>query len=339
VRINREAVRPGTVFYDARGHILVVYAVEDDGTVRFFDGHPDNSLTVVSFGEQWPQGSRQTGGGFRNFRPQRFDPESGTFSRARNSELTGYSADDQFQSSYVVGDREVGYHEWVRQSLCISGCNDAVSRFREGLSSLCNDLEARVGSVDAAVENGMSTRAHPNELPPNIYNSSGPWMDWEVYSSPGRDVRLRQGYRNLYYFIMESVDSLRAGAPMYAFDGDADDLVATYSELWLEAQGDPACTIEYLNSAGGLVPLTVGDVMDRLFELSFDPYHCPELRWGADGSELDSCPDDETKLYWYGAEARLRNILDRQDHWETTPLDLGPESSPNIHIGELLSSI
>ena len=57
--------------------------------------------------------------------------------------------------------------------------------------------------------------------------------------------------------------------------------------------------------------LTIDTVLDRLFALSFDPYHCPELRWGAAAGspELSSCPDNAEKLGWYRAEQRLRCAL------------------------------
>ena len=49
----------------------------------------------------------------------------------------------------------------------------------------------------------------------------------------------------------------------------------------------------------------------RLFEFSFDPYQCPERRWGAHGDELGTCGDDEVKRRWYDAERRLRNQIER----------------------------
>ncbi len=52
-------------------------------------------------------------------------------------------------------------------------------------------------------------------------------------------------------------------------------------------------------------------MMRRLFKISFDPYHCIELRWGAVGDERSSCPDGKAKLKWYEAEQRLRNQPDR----------------------------
>ncbi len=61
-------------------------------------------------------------------------------------------------------------------------------------------------------------------------------------------------------------------------------------------------------------PLTLADIGKRLFALSFDPYHCPELRWGA--KDLSTCPQqtaaDKAKLDWYAAEQHLRNQPNRQ---------------------------
>lgn len=102
---------------------------------------------------------------------------------------------------------------------------------------------------------------------------------------------------------------------------------------------DADCAMVYENSVGDHVVLDLDDVMDRLFLLSFDPYHCPELRWGAapglHDDELASCPDDEIKLWWYQAEQRLRNIIDRDPDVHTT-IDFGPETSSDINVRNLL---
>jgi len=41
--------------------------------------------------------------------------------------------------------------------------------------------------------------------------------------------------------------------------------------------------------------------------MSFDPYHCPERRWGARGVELETCKDGPVKERWYEAQKYLRN--------------------------------
>jgi hypothetical protein len=46
------------------------------------------------------------------------------------------------------------------------------------------------------------------------------------------------------------------------------------------------------------VPLTLVDIEERLYDMSFDPNHPPELRWGApaDSAERASAPDRYTPL-------------------------------------------
>jgi hypothetical protein len=57
----------------------------------------------------------------------------------------------------------------------------------------------------------------------------------------------------------------------------------------------------------------------RLFDISFDPYHCVELRWGDDGS---GCPDQAGKRRWYALEARARGEVDRDTHALGNPQDV-----------------
>ena len=95
---------------------------------------------------------------------------------------------------------------------------------------------------------------------------------------------------------------------------------------WSEEVARPACQYRYTNSVGVSVPLSFETLLDRLFALSFDPYHCPELRWGAAAGspELASCPDNALKRAWYAREARLRNRIDRE-YGAPTPVTFGPE--------------
>jgi hypothetical protein len=60
-----------------------------------------------------------------------------------------------------------------------------------------------------------------------------------------------------------------------------------------------------------MVSLNLEQIRQRLFDLSFDPYHCVEARWGASGSELASCPDNEIKRLWYQREKWLRFQIER----------------------------
>ncbi|HOM48269.1 MAG TPA: hypothetical protein PK491_07110, partial [Candidatus Hydrogenedentes bacterium] len=55
---------------------------------------------------------------------------------------------------------------------------------------------------------------------------------------------------------------------------------------------------DYTNSKGKTVTLTLKDIEERLYDLSFDPNHPPELRWGApfDSDEFAGAPERPTPL-------------------------------------------
>lgn len=180
--------------------------------------------------------------------------------------------------------------------------------------ALCRDLADRVEAVDVAIAAGLAARAHPGVLPENIYGTEG---DWETYSTPSRDARLKAAVRQLAGYLR--------GLPTRAL------LAPLLRGAWREAAATAACQITYLGSTGAPHTLALDDILDRLFDLSFDPYHCPELRWGAPGGspERAACPDDDVKLRWYADETRLRNRIDR-DYGVPTPLDAGPEAPPDV---------
>jgi hypothetical protein len=88
------------------------------------------------------------------------------------------------------------------------------------------------------------------------------------------------------------------------------DLKADLARIWQEEAS--ACRFSYLRSDESQVALDLHKLQRRLFALSFDPYHCPERRWGAiNRSELSTCLDGPVKQAWYEAEERLRNQIER----------------------------
>jgi len=318
--IDRAGVRPGAVYYDPNGHVLVVIEVRPDGAVYLIDGHPDGSLTYKRFGEAFAIGTRRLGGGFQDFRPQRWD--GAHLTRSTNAELPHFDGDSQWNRSAwqppVTPDGGVSratYHQWVRQRLIAADAVvDPVRELREQVSSLCRDVADRAEAVDAAITAGVHQRAHPPALPCNIYGTTG---DWKTWSTPSRDARLKAAVRELH-------DTIAARA------GDAL-LMENLRAAWSEESARPACVTRYVNTAGATVTLPLATVLDRLFALSFDPYQCVELRWGAPAGspELATCTDDPTRRAWYRAEQRLRHQIDR-NYGVATPLTAGPDSPPDV---------
>jgi hypothetical protein len=315
VSLNRQSVRPGTTFYDPNGHVLVVTSVEPDGSVFMIDGHPDGSLTSKRFGAAFVAGTYDLGGGFKNFRPVTLVNNQVTI--ARNASCPHWDAAQQYtRAGFIVNNEPATYSEFVRDRLADPAAQqDPVHEVRAQIQALCGDVTDRVDAVNVALAANLHQRSHPNELPSNIYGTDG---DWETFSTPSRDARMKAAFRELAHTIQLTLRRDSA-------------LLEPVRAAWREEVARPACQYSYTNSRGATVSVSFEAVLDRLFTLSFDPYHCPELRWGApEGSpERSTCPDNELKRIWYSRENRLRNRIDRE-YGAPTPVTFGPDTPENV---------
>lgn len=114
--IDRRAIRPGTMYYDPNGHVVVVYEIRADGTVAFFDGHPDGLLTHGVLSEKNVLGGARQGGGFKNFRPLIVQGEKVV--RVPNAALSGYGGAAAFdRRARLIDGHPASYHDWVRARL------------------------------------------------------------------------------------------------------------------------------------------------------------------------------------------------------------------------------
>ncbi|ABS64280.1 conserved hypothetical protein [Parvibaculum lavamentivorans DS-1] len=326
VKIAKGSIRPGTVIYDPNGHVAVVYSVDEEGRIRFIDAHPDNSLTRGSYGKRFVRASAPMGAGFKNWRPMKLagarQGADGTWYGGRvvlaaDHEIADWS-DEQFYGNgspaakqwasaiFIHDGQRLDYYDYVRQA--VAGGNvtyDPIMETRLMVRELCDDLHYRAQSVDVAVMAGLHRQAQPARLPDNIYGTTG---DWETYSTPSRDARLKTSFVELRELVERFIGMAEKGDPKLDYEGGslAKDLKAAYAE---EAG---ACEVAYTASDGSSRRMSFEEARARVFGFSFDPYHCPELRWGArSADELATCPDGETKRAWYDAQQRLRNQIDR----------------------------
>jgi hypothetical protein len=196
----------------------------------------------------------------------------------------------------------------------------AAQLFGALLDGLCTDVSARISAVEA----GKRLAAGPmGPLPANIYQASG---DWQALSTPGRDQSLRASFRHVHQFVTEQVTS--------------HDLATQLTGIWNQHVG--ACRFQYKTSNGAPVPFTLNDVQERLFDLSFDPYDCTEMRWGAlpGGSEFATCnTQSEAYTKRFSDEASLRNIIDRPAAGTPTPLGTGPAQHEDVDVPALLQRL
>ena len=136
-KIDRGAIRAGTIIYDPWGHVVYVYKVDDDGTIHYVDSNPDRQVTRGTFGPQFPRTAPALGAGFWNFRPIKLvDYQTaadgalinGRFVLARNAEIPDYSAEQYYGTEpnaakdwqgakFVRAGKPLGYYEYVKARL------------------------------------------------------------------------------------------------------------------------------------------------------------------------------------------------------------------------------
>lgn len=306
--LTRENLVPGSLLYDPAGHAAMIYKIDDEGRIYTLEAHPDDSVTRGQFARRFPRSNPAHGAGFKRWRPQSLvgavlDPVrgflGGRIEVSENSKIVGFSLEQYAAGEFFqFGGKSMDYFYYVRAKLSRGQfVLDPVVEVRSMLKSLCQDLQDRIRSVEVAVKNGIHLKPHPPKLPRNIFGADG---EWEEYSTPARDTRLRQTFKDL----RDQVSGfLRASTQKM-------DLRRDLQEIYKSE--DQACLLEYQKSDGTIQTLTISHVLDRLFEVDFSPYQCSERRWGAVSSmELASCPMDATKHQWYQALQPLRNSLER----------------------------
>jgi hypothetical protein len=324
--IGPGTIRPGTVIYDPNGHLALVFRIERDGRIRYIDAHPDNSLTRGIYDLRFVRAAPGMGAGFKNWRPLRLEGArasdgmllGGIAVLTPNWALADFSmvqyygtgtrpedSRDWKRGLFVLSGQKLDYYDYIRARL--SGGNlsfDPVAEIADMVASNCADLSYRAEAVDLALQEGVQNQVQPERLPPNIYGSDG---DWETYSTPSRDARLKTAFKNLRDTAERFLGLWRRKDASLDYRGTdlPADLLATY-----DARAS-TCSLSYVRSDGSRIALSYEEARRRLFRLSFDPYQCAELRWGAEGNELATCRDGTIKRAWYAAEQRLRNQTER----------------------------
>jgi hypothetical protein len=325
--VNPKAIHAGTVIYDPNGHLATVWKVERNGRIHYFDAHPDKSVTRGFYDVRFVRSSPGMGAGFKNWRPQSLvggkkQPDGsykgGAIVLAANNDIADFSLEQYFgtgprpaedrdwnSGSFKLGTEVVNYYDFVRGQMAGGTLSfDPVREVADMVDSNCADLHYRGDAVDLAIAAGLHKHAEPDRLPPNIYGTEG---EWEEYSTPSRDARLKTAFKELIDSAKRFLWMAQHNDPKLAYKGKnlAGDMLDAYDSHAAQ------CQISYLRSNGSKVSFGYKEARRRLFDLSFDPYQCPERRWGAKGDELATCPDGKTKAAWYDAEKYLRNQIDR----------------------------
>jgi hypothetical protein len=327
VKLSRQGVRPGTVIYDPNGHVAIVYKVTEDGHVFYIDAHPDNTLTMGLYTPKFVRSHPTQGAGFKRFRPLALidaKRESnglytgGYIQAMPNKQLKDYSTEQFFgttpdpsgnwsKGKFTIKNQVVTYYDYVRMSLTLGEQHiDPLNDMAQIVADICVTLQDRVPAVDGARLAGIDKKPHPVKLPYNIYGTDG---EWENFSTPSRDARLKVSFMDLLDQTKRNIAAWKRHDPTIKYDGGnlAQDLYNVYAD---KAKN---CQFSYTTSSGKSVLMNLEAGRQRLFAMSFDPYTCIERRWGARlPEELSGCGDDANKTAWYNQEQWLRNQWERR---------------------------
>jgi hypothetical protein len=278
VALSAETLRPGTIFADPYGHVLVVaqrvaQTAVAGGIMLAVDGQPDGTVARKRFWRGnflFAIDPALGSAGFKRFRPIVRDAATGKLRRLKNAELADCSTVDQYAGGVE------GFYDKMDDVLSPSPL-DPTTALLETVQALEEQVKTRVNSV----ENGrrfLLSGKPPADMPEGakIFETNG---DWEDFSTPSRDLR-----------ILVAVDVARAlparvarRPTRYAMPSGkspADVQLDLEARLVKELQDR---SFEYTRTDGSMWKLTLRDVLDRqeALEMAYNPNDCVEQRWGA----------------------------------------------------------
>jgi hypothetical protein len=319
VPLAQDTLRPGTVYADPYGHVLMlVHRVpEMDGKPGVFlavDAEPDGSITRKRFWRGnflFVHDPALGSPGFKHFRPIARD-KGGSLRRLANAEITSnpqyadFSLDQSKMSAEDFYDR--------MDDVMSPEPLDPVKAMTDAIASLNEQVKTRVTSV----ENGRKYQekqagdvAMPNGA--SIFETTGAWED---YSTPARDFRLLiamdvvRGYPDRV---------VRRGARYAMPNGRS--IADVKSELQGVLASELASRkISYTRSDGSQWTLSLKEVLDRAasFEMAYNPNDCVEVRWGApdNSDEASTCKRHAPQAQRMKMSSEYRPWF-RERHWPT----------------------
>ena len=279
--LSRESIRPGTLYADPYGHLMIVIkwipqTTEDYGILLAADAQPDGTIGRRRFWRGtflFSPDTSKVGAGFKHFRPVRVASkteaiqltnsslqETDSFPRYSTEQYKGSVDDFYDRMATLINPRPLD--PFAMQSSLVDAFAEAVSR--------------RVVSVDNAIQY-KKKKPGVIDMPSgyDIFETSGAWED---YSSPSRDMRLLIALDTVVKFR----ERVRKKPEAYGFTPETvEEGIQRLTEHMNKAL--TAQSITYVRSNGSEQPLTLKQIVDRAkaFEMAYNPNDCVEVRWGA----------------------------------------------------------
>ncbi len=292
VPLTQAALRPGTVYADPYGHVLMLVKLvpESNGAPGVFlavDAEPDGTVTRKRFWRGnflFTHDPRLGTDGFKRFRPI-VRGKNGDLRRLTNAEI----AKDPQYGDFSLEQASLSAQQFYDRMDDVMSPEpvDPVKAMESAIADLDEQVRTRVISVD----NGRKYQEKKPtviQMPagPSIFETTGAWED---YSTPARDFRLLVAIdvvRGFPDHVVRRADryAIAPGKSIADVKAELESVLA--SEL-------AARKITYTRSDGSQWTLTLKDVIDREadLEMAYNPNDCVEVRWGApEGSdEASTC--------------------------------------------------
>lgn len=293
VALKEDTLRPGTIYADPYGHVLVLVkriaqTKDAAGVFLAVDGQPDGTVARKRFWRGnflFAQDPGLGSPGFKRFRPIVASRNGGGLRRLANAEIADNPNYGDFSLEQSKLDVE-GFYDRMDDVMSPAPL-DPMRAMQEAIAALDEQVKARVTSVENGrkYQNGGGAEvAIPSGA--SIFETTGAWED---FATPSRDLRLLIAIDVVRGFP----DRVARRPERYAMPAGKS-VADVKSELDRELASELATRkFTYIRSDGSEWPLALKDVVERTAELemAYNVNDCVELRWGASGSgdEVSTC--------------------------------------------------
>jgi hypothetical protein len=287
VALKQETLRPGTIYADPYGHVLVlVKRIPQSGSAAgvflAVDGQPDGTVARKRFWRGnflFAQDPALGGPGFKRFRPI-VASKGGGLRRLTDDEI----AKSPDYADFSLDQAKMGIEDFYdRMDDVMSPAPlDPKAAMLDAITSLDEQVRTRVTSVENGRKyqtGGGAEVSMPDGA--SIFETTGAWED---FATPSRDLRL-----------LIAIDVVRGFPERVARRPERYAMPAGKSVADVKAELDAVLASEmgsrkfaYTRTDGTPWELTMKDVIARAdgLEMAYNVNDCVELRWGApDGSE------------------------------------------------------
>ncbi|MEQ1577406.1 MAG: hypothetical protein ABL894_07125 [Hyphomicrobium sp.] len=292
VPLSQETLRPGTIYADPYGHVLVLtrrvpQSEAAAGVLLAVDGQPDGTVARKRFWRGnflFSQDPALGSPGFKRFRPI-VAAKNGVLRRLSNAEI----AKDPQYGDFSLDQSQIKIEEFYdRMDDVMSPAPlDPMRAIKEAITALEEQAKTRVLSVENGrkYQNGGGAEVAIPEGAA-IFETTGAWED---FATPSRDLRLLIAIDVVSGFP----DRVARRPERYAMPKDktAADVKAELESVLASELAERK--FSYSRSDGSQWTLSLKDMVSRTAELemAYNINDCVELRWGAleNSEEASTC--------------------------------------------------